>query len=156
MVLELAAGMPAPWFELPRDGGGNISLDEFAGRKLVLYFFPRADTPGCTLEAQAFSALQTSFEQARTTVLGVSADPIAAQDRFKKKYGLQIPLASDETRRMLQEYGVWIEKSMYGRRYMGVERATFLLGLDGRFARIWRNVKVKGHADEVLAAARAL
>jgi peroxiredoxin Q/BCP len=155
MPIDLAPEMAAPRFSLPRDGGGNISLDEFAGRKLVLYFYPRADTPGCTLEAQAFSALRSSFERADTAVVGVSADPVKAQDAFKKKYGLEIPLASDETRQMLQDYGVWVEKSMYGRKYMGIERATFLIGPDGRIARIWRNVKVKGHADDVLAAAKA-
>ena len=155
MPIDLAPEMAAPKFSLPRDGGGNISLDEFAGRKLVLYFYPRADTPGCTLEAQAFSALRSSFERANTAVVGVSADPVKAQDAFKKKYGLEIPLASDETRQMLQDYGVWVEKSMYGRKYLGIERATFLTGPDGRIARIWRKVKVKGHADDVLAAAKA-
>jgi peroxiredoxin Q/BCP len=156
MPVELAPEMPAPSFSLPRDGGGNISLGEFAGRKLVLYFYPRADTPGCTVESQAFSALRPAFEKAGTAVLGVSADPIKAQDAFKKKYGLEIPLASDETHRMMQDYGVWVEKSMYGRKYMGIERATFLIRPDGRIARVWRKVKVKGHADEVLAAAKAL
>jgi peroxiredoxin Q/BCP len=156
MSVELAPEMPAPRFSLPRDGGGNISLAEFAGRKLVLYFYPRADTPGCTLESQAFSALRNAFEQAGTAILGVSADPIKAQDAFKKKYGLEIPLASDETRRMIEDYGVWVEKSMYGRKYMGIERATFLIGPDGRITRIWRKVKVNGHADEVLVAAKAL
>ncbi len=119
MPIELASEMPAPRFSLPRDGGGNISLDEFAGRKLVLYFYPRADTPGCTLESQAFSGLRKTFEKAGTAILGVSADPIKAQDAFKKKYDLEIPLASDETRQMLEDYGVWVEKSMYGRKYMG-------------------------------------
>jgi peroxiredoxin Q/BCP len=156
MFVELAPEMPAPKFSLPRDGGGIISLDEFAGRKLVLYFYPRADTPGCTLESQAFSALRKSFERAGTSVLGVSADPIKAQDAFKKKYALEISLASDQTHHMMQDYGVWVEKSMYGRKYMGIERATFLIGPDGRIARVWRKVKVKGHADEVLAAATAL
>lgn len=156
MSVELAPEMPAPRFSLPRDGGGNISLAEFAGRKLVLYFYPRADTPGCTLESQAFSALRNAFEQAGTAILGVSADPIKAQDAFKKKYGLEIPLASDETRRMIEDYGVWVEKSMYGRKYMGIERATFLIGPGGRITRIWRKVKVNGHADEVLVAAKAL
>ena len=156
MPFELAPEMPAPRFSLPRDGGGNISLDEFAGRKLVLYFYPKADTPGCTLESQAFSALRSAFEKAGTAVLGVSADPIKAQDDFKRKYSLEIPLASDETRQMIQDYGVWVEKSMYGRKYMGIERVTFLIDPNGRIARIWRKVKVKGHADEVLAAANAL
>ena len=156
MPVELAPEMAAPSFSLPRDGGGNVSLGEFAGRKLVLYFYPRADTPGCTLESQGFSALRAAFEKAGAAVLGVSADPIKAQDAFKKKYGLEIPLASDETHRMIEDYGVWVEKSMYGRKYMGIERATFLIGPDGCIARVWRKVKVKGHADEVLAAAKAL
>ncbi|MBX6426297.1 MAG: peroxiredoxin [Variibacter sp.] len=153
---ELAVGDPAPPFALPRDGGGTVTLGDFAGRTLVLYFYPKADTPGCTREAQAFSALREEFEKAGASVLGVSADPVRAQDRFKKTHGLSIVLASDETRAMLAAYGVWVEKSMYGRKYMGIERATFLIGPDGRIARIWRNVKVNGHAEAVLKAARAL
>jgi thioredoxin-dependent peroxiredoxin len=156
MPIELAAGLPAPDFNLPRDGGGSISLSNFAGRKLVLYFYPKADTPGCTREAQAFSALAADFAKAGTDVLGVSADPIKAQDKFKTKYGLSFPLASDLTHAMLTAYGVWGEKSMYGRTFQGITRATFLIGQDGRIARIWPKVRVDGHAEEVLAAAKAL
>jgi thioredoxin-dependent peroxiredoxin len=149
-------GDPAPFFTLPVDGGGQVSLDDFRGRKLVLYFYPKADTSGCTKEAQDFSALKKEFEAAGAAVVGVSADPTSAHDKFKKKYGLDLALASDEPRKTVEDYGVWVEKSMYGRRYMGIERATFLIDKAGRIARVWRNVKVPGHAEEVLAAAKAL
>jgi peroxiredoxin Q/BCP len=149
-------GDAAPPFALPTDGGGRVSLDDFRGKKLVLYFYPKADTSGCTKEAQAFSALRKDFENAGATVVGVSADPTVAHDKFKAKYGLDLALASDEERRTVEDYRVWVEKSMYGRRYMGIERATFLIGKDGRIARVWRNVKVPGHADEVLEAVKAL
>jgi peroxiredoxin Q/BCP len=151
-----AAGAPAPAFTLPRDGGGSVSLDDFAGKKLVLYFYPRADTPGCTREAQAFSRLAEEFAAADTSVLGVSADSVKAQDAFKAKYRLSIPLASDETHRMLTAYGVWGQKSMYGKTFMGIARTTFLIGPDGRIARTWAKVKVDAHAEEVLAAAQSL
>jgi len=152
----LTEGNAAPPFDLAADGGRQVSLDDFRGRKLVLYFYPKADTSGCTKEAQAFSALKKEFEAAGASVVGVSADPTSAHDKFKKKYGLDLALASDESRKTVEDYGVWVEKSMYGRRYMGIERATFLIGRDGRVARVWRNVKVPGHADEVLAVAQAL
>jgi thioredoxin-dependent peroxiredoxin len=151
-----AIGTKAPPFTLPRDGSGTLSLADFAGRKLVLYFFPRADTPGCTTEAMDFSRLKTAFSRAGTDVVGVSADPIPAQDAFKAKHGLRIALASDEKHGMLQAYGVWREKSMYGRTFMGVVRATFLIGPDQRIARIWPKVSVANHAEEVLEAAKAL
>jgi peroxiredoxin Q/BCP len=151
-----AVGDAAPKFSLARDGGGVVSLDDFAGRLLVLYFYPKADTPGCTREAQAFSALLPAFEAAGTAVLGVSADPVRAQDKFKTKHGLSIALASDESLEMLREFGVWVEKSMYGRKFMGIERATFLIGPAGQIVRIWRNVKVDGHAEAVLEAARGI
>lgn len=156
MAVELAVGAQAPAFTLPRDGGGKLSLGDFRGRNLVLYFYPRADTPGCTREARAFSALKDAFDAANTAILGVSADPVKAQDAFRDKYDLAIPLASDEQHGMLEAYGVWGEKSMYGRTYLGVSRSTFLIDAKGRIARIWHKVKVDGHADEVLAAARAL
>lgn len=156
MSRQLAVGDQAPGFSLPCDGGSNISLDDFKGRALVLYFYPKADTSGCTKEAQAFSALRDAFDKAGASIIGASADPVRAQEKFKQKYGLTIALASDEARKTLTDYGVWVEKSMYGRKYMGVERATFLIDAAGRLARIWRKVKVAGHADEVLAAARAL
>jgi len=156
MARELSTGSKAPAFDLPRDGGGTVSLKGFAGRKLVVYFYPRADTPGCTTEAIDFSRLKRAFAAADTEVLGISADPVPAQDKFKTKHKLTIALASDEKHEMLQAYGVWQEKSMYGRRFMGIARMTFLIGPDGRIARIWPKVSVKGHADEVLAAAKEL
>ena len=153
---KLTPGTKAPAFTLPRDGGGTVSLADFAGRKLVLYFYPRADTPGCTTEAIDFSRLKTAFSKANTDVLGVSADPVPAQDKFKAKHKLAIALGSDETHRMLEAYGVWQEKSMYGRKFMGVARVTFLIGPDQRVARIWPKVSVSGHAQEVLDAAKGL
>jgi peroxiredoxin Q/BCP len=156
MPAQPGPGSKAPAFSLPRDGGGTVSLADFKGQNLVVYFYPRADTPGCTIEAKAFSELAAAFKRAGTTVLGVSADPVKAQDAFKAKHGLGIPLASDETHKMLDAYGVWGEKSMYGKKFMGITRATFLIGRDGRIARVWPKVKVAGHAEEVLAAAKEL
>src|SRR6266436_8132539 len=126
MASVLSPGADAPAFTLTRDGGGTVSLSDFAGNKLVLFFYPRADTPGCTREAIAFSTLSSDFAAAGTALLGVSADPVRAQDAFKAKHGLAIPLASDETHRMLDAYGVWGEKSMYGKKFMGITRTTFL------------------------------
>jgi len=151
-----AIGAKAAAFTLPRDGGGTLSLTDFKGRKLVLYFYPKADTPGCTKESIAFSSLKRAFAKADTEVVGVSADPVKAQDKFRDKYSLAIPLASDETKKMLTAYGVWGEKSMYGRKFMGVRRTTFLIDRDGRIAQVWENVKVDGHAEAVLEAAKAL
>ncbi|AMN42787.1 thioredoxin-dependent thiol peroxidase [Rhodoplanes sp. Z2-YC6860] len=156
MSAKIAAGRKAPDFSLPRDGGGQVSLADFKGKKLVLYFYPKADTPGCTIEAKDFSRLAPAFARAKTAVLGVSADPVKKQDRFKAKHDLAIPLASDETHDMLNAYGVWAEKSMYGRTYMGILRNTYLIGPDGKIAQIWEKVKVAGHAEEVLVAAKAL
>jgi peroxiredoxin Q/BCP len=156
MSRELNPGTKAPAFMLPRDGGGTVSLADFAGKKLVLYFYPRADTSGCTKEAIDFSGLKGATGKAGTEILGVSADPVPAQDKFKAKHRLSIALASDEKHRMIEAYGVWQEKSMYGRKFMGIVRATFLIGPDQRIARVWPKVSVTGHADEVLAAAKAL
>jgi thioredoxin-dependent peroxiredoxin len=156
MSAKIAVGGKAPGFTLPRDGSGEVSLTDFKGKKLVLYFYPKADTPGCTLEAQDFSRLAPAFARAKTVVLGVSADPVKRQDKFKAKHDLTIALASDETLEMLKAYGVWAEKSMYGRTFMGVLRNTYLIGPDGKIARIWEKVKVAGHAEEVLEAAKAL
>lgn len=153
---KLAAGAKAPDFSLPRDGGTTVSLQDFRGRKLVLFFYPKADTPGCTKESIAFSGLRQAFAQAGTEILGVSADSVKAQDAFKRKHALTVPLASDETREMLEAYGVWGEKSMYGKTFMGIVRSTFLIGPDGTIAKVWRNVKVPGHAEDVLAHAQAL
>ena len=151
-----AEGARAPSFQLPRDGGDTVSLADFAGRKLVLFFYPRADTPGCTKEAIDFSRLKAAFAESDTAVLGVSADPLKAQESFRDKHELTTPLVSDETHEMLEAYGVWGEKSMYGRTFHGILRTTVLIDANGRIVRIWRNVKVDGHADEVLAAVRAL
>jgi peroxiredoxin Q/BCP len=156
MSTELRPGAKAPSFTLPRDGGETVSLADFARRQLVLYFYPKADTSGCTKEAIDFTRLKGAFAKAGADILGVSADPLPAQDKFKAKHKLSIALASDETHRMLEAYGVWQEKSMYGRKYMGVVRATFLIGPDQRIARVWPKVSVTGHADEVLAAVKAL
>jgi peroxiredoxin Q/BCP len=156
MASELAAGAKAPAFTLPRDGGGKISLKDLRGRNLVLYFYPRADTPGCTKEALAFSRLRSEFAKAGTEILGVSADPVPAQEKFKSKHKLGIALGSDETKKVLAAYGAWGEKSMYGRKYKGVIRKTFLIDKGGRIVRVWPKVRVPGHAEEVLLTAREL
>jgi peroxiredoxin Q/BCP len=150
----LAEGTKAPAFRLPRDGGSTASLSDYSGRKLVLFFYPRADTPGCTKEAIDFTRLANAFAESQTAVLGVSADPPKAQEAFRDKHELSIPLVSDEKHEMLEAYGVWGEKSMYGKTFQGILRTTVLIGADGRIIRIWRNVRVDGHADEVLAAVR--
>jgi len=151
-----AIGAKAPGFQLERDGGGKAGLADFKGRKLVLYFYPKDDTTGCTQEAKDFSALADDFEKAGATVVGVSPDPARKHDKFKAKHGLAVTLLSDESTAMLQAYGVWKEKSMYGRKYMGVERTTFLIDAKGVIREIWPKVKVTGHAEAVLAAVRAL
>jgi peroxiredoxin Q/BCP len=156
MGTPLAVGDKAPNFKLPADGGGTVSLADFKGRKLVLYFYPRADTPGCTREAIDFSKLRAAFAKAGADVIGVSADPVKAQDAFKKKHKLSIGLLSDETHAMLEAYGAWGKKSMYGKTFMGIIRITYLIGPDGRVAQAWPKVKVDGHAAEVLAAAQGL
>ncbi|MBR0818227.1 peroxiredoxin [Bradyrhizobium liaoningense] len=152
----LTEGQKAPAFRLPRDGGHVISLADYAGQKLVLFFYPRADTPGCTREAIDFTRLADAFTAAGTAVLGVSADPLRAQEKFRDKHSLGVPLISDEKHEMLEAYGAWGEKSMYGKSFLGILRTTILLGADGKVARVWRNVRVDGHADEVLEAARSL
>jgi len=151
----LAEGTRAPSFSLPRDGGGTVSLADYAGRKLVLFFYPRADTPGCTKEALDFTRLSAAFAAHQIAVLGISADPVKAQEAFRNKHQLSIPLLSDENHEILQAYGAWGEKSMYGRTFQGILRTTVLVGAAGRIVRVWRNVRVDGHADEVLAAAQA-
>jgi len=152
----LEAGSTAPAFKLARDDGSTVSLKDFKGRNLVLYFYPKADTPGCTQEAIDFSRLRDAFAKTNTDVLGVSADPVAAQAKFKGKHKLTIALASDESTAMLEAYGAWGEKSMYGRTFLGVIRKTFLIDGKGRIAQVWPTVKVAGHADAVLEAARGL
>jgi peroxiredoxin Q/BCP len=156
MTATLNAGDPAPAFDLPADGAGRVALADYAGKPLVLYFYPKDDTTGCTSEAKAFSEAIGEFMAAGAAMVGVSKDSVKSHDRFKAKYGLTFPLGSDETGAVVEAYGVWVEKSMYGRQYMGIERATFLIGPDGRVARVWRKVKVPGHIAEVLAAAQAL
>lgn len=154
--MALQEGDPAPGFLLPRDGGDMVSLAEFEGRKLALFAYPKDDTPGCTQEAIAFNGLRQEFAAADTALLGISPDSAKRHDKFKAKHDLTLPLLADDTQDVLRAYGVWVEKSMYGRSFMGVERSTFLIDRDGRIARIWRKVKVAGHAEEVLAAAQAL
>lgn len=154
--MALTPGSEAPAFTLPATDGMEVSLETLKGRKVVLYFYPKDNTQGCTLEAQDFQALRKEFEAADTTIIGVSPDPMKSHDKFRAKYGLEFPLASDETKAMLEAYGVWVEKSMYGRKYMGVERTTVLIDREGRIARVWNKVKVPGHAEEVLATAKAL
>jgi thioredoxin-dependent peroxiredoxin len=151
----LAEGAKAPAFHLPRDGGKTVSLTDYAGQKLVVFFYPRADTPGCTREAIDFTRLKDAFTAARTAVIGVSGDPLKAQEAFRNKHELSVPLASDEKHEMLQAYGAWGEKSMYGRTFEGILRTTVLIGADGQILKVWRNVRVDGHADDVLAAAKA-
>jgi peroxiredoxin Q/BCP len=152
----LAEGAKAPDFRLPRDGGHDVSLADFAGQKLVVFFYPRADTPGCTREAIDFTRLKGDFAAAGAAVLGVSADTLKAQEAFRNKHQLAVPLISDERHEMLAAYGAWGEKSLYGRTFMGIIRTTVLIDSDGRVAMVWRNVRVDGHADAVLEAARAL
>jgi len=151
----LTEGARAPAFRLPRDGGDIVSLFDYSGKKLVLFFYPRADTPGCTREAIDFTRLAGAFAESRTAILGISADSPRTQEAFRDKHQLSIPLVSDEKHEMLEAYGAWGEKAMYGRTFQGILRTTVLIGADGRIAKIWRNVKVDGHADEVLAAARS-
>jgi thioredoxin-dependent peroxiredoxin len=152
----IAAGATAPDFTLPRDGGATVTLSALRPGKVVLYFYPKDDTPGCTLEAQDFNARLADFTAAGATVIGVSKDSVKSHDKFCKKHGLSIVLASDEAGHTCEDYGVWLEKSMYGKTYMGVERTTVLIDGAGVVARVWNKVSVKGHADEVLAAVKAL
>ncbi len=153
---NVAEGQMAPDFTLPRDGGSDLTLSALRPAKVVLYFYPKDDTPGCTTEAMDFTARLAEFEAAGTQVVGLSKDSVKAHDKFCKKHGLRIILASDEHGHTCEDYGVWVEKSMYGKTYMGVERSTFLIDGAGKVARVWPKVSVKGHADEVLAAAQAL
>lgn len=154
--MALKSGDKAPAFSLPGDGSSTISLASLKGRKVVLYAYPKDDTSGCTLEAQNFNALRAEFAAAGADIIGISADSIASHDKFKKKYELAFPLASDESKATLEAYGIWVEKSMYGKKYMGIERTTFLIDGTGKIAQVWNKVKVPGHAAEVLAAAKAI
>lgn len=152
----IAEGQTAPDFTLPRDGGGTVTLSALRPGKVVLYFYPKDDTPGCTIEAIDFTRLQAEFAQAGTTVIGLSKDSVKAHDKFCKKHGLGVILASDDGGDVCERYGVWVEKSMYGRTYMGIERVTVLIDGAGQVARVWPKVRVEGHAAEVLEAAQAL
>jgi thioredoxin-dependent peroxiredoxin len=154
--MELAIGSPAPAFSLPGPGGTDVSLSSLAGRKVVLYFYPKDDTSGCTQEAKEFNELKAAFASAGAEVIGVSPDSPKSHGKFAGKYGLDLTLLSDEAKETLGAYSVWVEKSMYGRKYMGVERTTVLIDAEGRIAKVWSKVKVPGHAKEVLEAVRAM
>ena len=156
MVKELVEGDIAPDFKLPTDGGGRTNLQEFKGKPIVVYFYPKDDTSGCTAQAIDFNGLRAKFAAAGAAIIGVSPDSAASHDKFKQKHDLKIALGADPERSAIEAYGVWKEKSMYGRKYFGVERSTFLIDREGRIAKIWRKVKVPGHAAEVLAATKAL
>lgn len=156
VATTLQEGDRAPAFTLQRDGDSIVRLADFSGRKLVIFFYPRADTPGCTLEAIDFTRHAKEFEQAGTGVVGISADDVRAQTKFRDKHALGIPLGADADFQTIKAYGAWGEKSMYGKTFLGIIRTTVLVGADGRVARIWRRVKVDGHAAQVLEAARAI
>lgn len=156
MTAKPEAGQKAPAFKLPRNGGGEVSLASLKGKVVALYFYPKDDTSGCTREAVDFTALAKQFDKAGAVVLGVSPDSVAAHDKFINKHKLGVTLLADEGRTALEAYGVWVEKSMYGRKYMGVERTTFLIDGKGRIARVWPKVKVAGHAEQVLLAVKEL
>ena len=149
-------GDTAPDFTLPRDGGGEITLSDLKPQKVVLYFYPKDDTPGCTKEAIGFTEHVKAFEEAGTMIIGVSKDPVAKHDKFVAKHDLGIALVSDEASDLCERYGTWVEKNMYGKKYMGIERATFLIDGNGQIAQVWRKVKVPGHVEAVLDAVKAL
>lgn len=149
-------GKPAPDFDLPSDAGHNIRLTKLKGKPVVVYFYPKDDTSGCTQEAKDFSCLADEFAKAGVEVIGISPDSVASHAKFRKKHELAVQLAADEDKSVATAWGVWVEKSMYGRKYMGVERSTFLIDAKGRIAKSWRKVKVPKHAEEVLAAAKSL
>ena len=155
-MTDITEGSKAPAFDMATADGGRVTLDGLKGRKVVLYFYPKADTPGCTNEARDFSEHIDSFDAAGATVIGVSRDPVKKLDRFKAKYDLKVILGSDEPEDVTEAFGVWVQKKLYGREYMGIERATFLIDGAGVVRRVWRKVSVKGHAAEVLAAAQSL
>ena len=154
--MTLTVGAPAPDFTLPTDGGGSVTLSELRGKPVVLYFYPKDDTPGCTTEACDFRDAEPDFSGASAVVIGISKDTVAKHDKFKAKHGLTFPLASDADGDVCERYGVWKEKSMYGKTFLGIERTTVLVAADGTVARVWPKVKVKGHAAEVLEAVKAL
>lgn len=152
----LKEGDKAPGFELPRDGGSTVKLSEFKGKPVVVYFYPKDDTSGCTKEAIGFSQNIDAFRGAGAEIIGISPDSVKSHDRFRDKHGLEVILLADPDRKAIGAFGVWVEKKMYGRAYMGVDRSTFLIGKDGSIKRAWRNVKVPGHVEEVLEAVNGL
>ena len=154
--MALEEGQPAPDFTMPTDGGGELTLSSLKGKKVVLYFYPKDDTSGCTKEACGFRDQLPDFSGVDAEIVGISKDSVASHDKFKAKYDLPFTLVSDTETKVCEAYGTWIEKSMYGRKYMGIDRATFLIDADGRIAKIWRKVKVPGHVEEVLEAAKGL
>ncbi len=154
--MTVDAGQEAPGFDLPTDGGGRVRLEDFRGKPVVLYFYPKDDTSGCTKEATGFASAYAEFRKAGAEVIGVSKDSVASHDKFKAKYELPFPLGSDQDGQVVEAYGAWVEKSMYGRKYMGIDRSTFLIDGTGTIRRAWRKVKVPGHVEEVLAATKAL
>jgi len=153
---NLSAGEAAPDFDMATDNNGRASLKAFKGKKVVLYFYPKDDTPGCTIEAKDFRDRMKDFEKAGAVIIGVSRDDVKSHEKFKEKFCLPFPLASDEDGTVSEAYGVWVEKSMYGKKYMGIERATFLIDGHGKLAHVWPKVKVEGHAQEVLETAQGL
>jgi peroxiredoxin Q/BCP len=155
MTSALSVGDMAPEFSLPGDSGSTVSLSSYRGKKVVLYFYPKDDTSGCTKEAIEFNGLKAEFAKANTVIVGMSPDSPKSHDKFKAKYDLTFPIAADENKTALEAYGVWVEKSMYGRKYMGVERTTVLIGTEGQILAVWPKVKVDGHAAEVLKAAQS-
>lgn len=155
MAKELKIGDAAPAFALPANGGKTVSLSDYKGRNLVVYFYPKDNTPGCTTEAIDFTAALKDFDKANTDIIGVSADSVKKHENFIEKHSLGITLVADEEQKMLSDYGVWVEKNMYGRKFMGIERATYLIDGQGKISQIWRKVKVKGHVEAVLEAARS-
>lgn len=154
--MALEEGQPAPDFTMPTDGGGELTLSSLEGKKVVLYFYPKDDTSGCTKEACGFRDQLPNFSGVDAEIVGISKDSVASHDKFKAKYDLPFTLVSDTETKVCEAYGTWVEKSMYGRKYMGIDRATFLIDADGRIAKIWRKVKVPGHVEEVLEAAKGL
>lgn len=153
---SLKTGDKAPTFDLPTDSGGQVNLAKLAGKNVVLYFYPKDDTPGCTIEAKDFRDLKADFDVSNTVIIGLSRDDVKSHDKFKQKFCLPFQLASDEDGKVCEAYGVWVEKSMYGKKYMGIERTTVLIDTQGKIAQLWNKVKVEGHAKEVLEAAKAL
>ncbi len=155
-MTELKIGDKAPDFTLPADGGGQIALNDYTGKNLVIYFYPKDNTPGCTTEALDFTAHTPKFDAANTAILGVSKDSVKKHDNFIAKHDLKVRLISDQDSDMIERYGVWVQKKLYGREYMGIERATFLIDKNGKIVQIWRKVRVKGHAEQVLEQAQSL